>query len=487
MRTGSFAVTFTLLLAAAGCKSQPQPRATPPPPVAECALLTADSVAGSSEAVHVALLDEVSPASAPLGRNDSERLLFRHAYEALIDVDCRGRVRPALAESWDSEANGRGWRFTIREDARFWDGRRLTAVDVVRGWESGPGWVAVDSITIDSDRTFTVHLGRAHDTVPILFADPSHAVALSQAQSTWPLGTGPYRIEGPAPSTDFSHLVVNAYPPERGSQPRVVFRLATLTDARDLIDGGIDVMVTAAPDVLDYASKRSELESLPLPWDRTYVLLSPTRVRELRARQDDGLELPSVSGDLRDALASDAVRGDARGHQGSGWWDGDSACEVELERLRALPPAVATAAYRVEGPRRVVYIEGDEVARGLAERVVALATRPVSVERSPELNDAVPGLGEADVPLLVSALDRDRFDSALQRGSEFLFVVALATQSLDPCHHTMLLAERAPWLNIGWLSPVSTIIPLVDTRQHVIARSGAVSLTLAVDGTVLIP
>ena len=86
-------------------------------------------------------------------------------------------------------------------------------------------------------------------------------------------------------------------------------------DSRDMLESGIDVMVTADRAVIDYAAGRPQLATIALPWDRTYVLLSTSRVKELRW----GGELPAVSPDLAERLAQDAVRGDARGHQSPSW------------------------------------------------------------------------------------------------------------------------------------------------------------------------
>jgi hypothetical protein len=467
----------------AGCTAQPPPTEAPPPPVpaAECRLLDA-AAAGPAE-LQIALLDDISPAAAPIPRNESERLLFRQAYETLVRVDCAGRIRPSLAESWTLEDGGRSWRFVLRQGARFWDGTAVSSEDVSRSWERQPGWAGYDSVTYEGDRAFTVHFDQPFVELPPLFAEPERAIARRSQESTWPQGTGPYRIEGPVPSGDFSHLLVDARSLDDAA-PDIAFRLATSTDARDLIDGGIDVMVTGDPDVLDYVRRRTELAVTPLPWDRTYVLLSPTRARELRARQVATPSLPTIPDDLRSALASDAVRGDARAHGTVAWWEDVPACEAALADLRSVPPAVSTAAYRIRGPRRVVYAEGDDVARGLAERIVALATRPASVEQSTILADAVPGLGEADAPLLVTSLERDRFEEALRLGDEFLFVLALRYRALDPCGQLTRLASRVPWLNIGWVAAEAAILPLVDVRHHLVARQGAASLALDWDGTV---
>jgi hypothetical protein len=41
-------------------------------------------------------------------------------------------------------------------------------------------------------------------------------------------------------------------------------------------------------------------------------------------------------------------------------------------------------------------------------------------------------------------------------------------------------------LAVGWLDPARTIVPLVDTRSHLIAREGAVWLSVEWDGVVRI-
>lgn len=55
-------------------------------------------------------------------------------YETLTAVDPALSVRPALAESWAVEDEGRRVTFTLRPGLTFSDGSQLTADDVVRSW-----------------------------------------------------------------------------------------------------------------------------------------------------------------------------------------------------------------------------------------------------------------------------------------------------------------------------------------------------------------
>src|SRR5437899_2485107 len=80
------------------------------------------------------LVPDIAPAHAPAPENDAERLVFRQLYETLIRVDCLGRVLPGLAESWTRDVVSRPWTFTLRTDARFWDGAPVSARDVVAAW-----------------------------------------------------------------------------------------------------------------------------------------------------------------------------------------------------------------------------------------------------------------------------------------------------------------------------------------------------------------
>ncbi len=55
-------------------------------------------------------------------------------YETLTYVDASLTIRPALAETWSIENDGRRVVFTLRDGLTFSDGSPLTASDVVRSW-----------------------------------------------------------------------------------------------------------------------------------------------------------------------------------------------------------------------------------------------------------------------------------------------------------------------------------------------------------------
>jgi ABC-type oligopeptide transport system substrate-binding subunit len=69
-------------------------------------------------------------ASAP-----PETDLVRAVYEGLTDLDPKTlEVKPAVAESWEVSADGRTWTFHLRADAKWSNGRMVTARDFKRSW-----------------------------------------------------------------------------------------------------------------------------------------------------------------------------------------------------------------------------------------------------------------------------------------------------------------------------------------------------------------
>ena len=89
-------------------------------------------------------------------------------------------------------------------------------------------------------------------------------------------------------------------------------------DPRDLLDDGVDLLLTRDPATLDYAATLPQFQSVPLAWQRIHVLLTPGRSRSS----------PSLSEDARQVLADDAVRGEAQGARGPFWWQMLPDCEV---------------------------------------------------------------------------------------------------------------------------------------------------------------
>ena len=353
------------------------------------------------DTVTVALLDPVSRDHFLAPVTDSELLLYRMTFDTPLRLDCRGRVLPGLAEAWDKDATGRTWTLTLKDDVRrYHPDSSMTAHDVVGAWserKAVEGSMALESAVALDDRRISITLIAPQDSVPRVLADPSFSLVISAAQ-----------------------------------RPRGVrFKSEEGGDPRDALDRGADLAITRDPAILEYVARRPEFRAFALPWSRTYAMLQPASAEPLELTRGDA---------DRGSLARDVVRADARAAEPPFWWTEVSTCPAGLTS-RSTPVS-----------SRVVYIQGDEVARGLAERFVALA-----------------GSG---THLRAAALKPADFAAQLRTGADRAYVVALPRQTLAPCRQSTAWPAGA------------RIEPLIDTRAHAIVRGGAPPLTVDWDGTV---
>jgi hypothetical protein len=363
------------------------------------------------------LSEPVDITHAPHPNNDSERLVFRELFETLIYLDCQGNVRPGLAKEWEPEGSRETWIFRLRDDQQ--PGMSSAAVNVVDSWRARPEVLAANGIQSAAaleDGRLRVTLRAPDDSVPRVLADPALGVPHSRGST---LGRADrFLIARPQSS---------AGPTE--------FRVEPGTDPRDALDRGADLLVTRDPSLVDYGSGRSELAPFPLPWSRTYVLV-------WSREQPDELTVDLSAPAVRSSLARDAVRASARAAEPPYWWTDRNQC-----------PDSSTISPATPSPR-IVYSKDDEVARRLAERIVALARTGSS--------------------LRAVGLDSDAFAGAVESGADRAYVVGLPRQTVVPCRDALRWPAGA------------RLLPLIDTRAYAIIRKGTRPLTVDWDGTLRI-
>lgn len=333
-------------------------------------------------------------------RPDDTAAVARHQPEPLIRLDCTGTARPAAAESWIPDATRRTWTFVLARSALD-----ISAASAAAEWRTRPTAAStlrqagIESVVPLDDRRLVVTLNSPSDSVPALFADPSLA------------------------------LVTDSLP---AIGPSFVLRPAG-PDPRDALDAGADILRSDDPALLEYARSRSDVAVHPLPWGRTWVLLIPPGQR--------GFEdlIPADSGGFRAGLARDAVRVEARAAEGPFWWRDAEAC---TER--------AVAGSSSAGRLRLTHQHWpDPVGRALAERLVALSSRPLRV--SGGLDSRSP------IPVVHSTVG-------------IAYIVPVPRAPLVPCREVE-----------GWPAG-ATVVPLIDTRRSVVARRGIPQLTVEFDG-----
>lgn len=537
-------VTAAALLAASltwcginGCvqSSRPEPRTEIVVPslmlAEECDPLPGPGKPGGT--IIFALTDSVNPGHAPVPHNVSERIVFRNLYETLVEVDCAGRLSPALAASWESFENYRTWVFTLRADTRAWDGAVLTAADVKRSWitaQSCPA--AVDghspliwlnaraaSVKVLDDRRLAITLPEAQADFPLMLAHAALAVAVPRSGRAWPVGTGPCRLDPDARQSG-SDLVCkpHRHHPRKPTWERLVFRVLPGEDPRDVLGGQADLVLARDRAALNYFSRTPRVEVTALPWDRLYLLLCPPggTVQE-RQRWYTGWNRRELARDVVGAVSQPA-------DESFFFQPTEQLCPQLTGPVEALNwPSLDTEGRTTTLDRDViVYPEGDEDARRLAERIAALAGRV----RRPGLDR--PGRGAmtppqppagGEVPQAI-ALSRLAFGGGLQSQRAGAYVLTVERSYPSACLQIASLLGMAEWIqqaahaetvtssvyppgarlaapSVDFSLPeviqatrrlrvTGVAVPLVITRAALVASGRLAGVRLAYDGTPLL-
>lgn len=166
------------------------------------------------------LVESLDPASDSTTWMDE---LLPLVFEPLVRIVDGARIEPWLASELRMEDGGRRFRFTLRDDVRFHDGRALTARDVRYSFErllqSGPGSNRMllrpilgardliegrvgdlEGFRIQSQREFSVELERPLAFFPAMLTTPASSIVpegSSRFTASWRegcAGTGPFRV-----------------------------------------------------------------------------------------------------------------------------------------------------------------------------------------------------------------------------------------------------------------------------------------------------
>lgn len=136
----------------------------------------------------------------------------RQLYNGLIELDSALEVQPSIAKRWDISADGLTYRFTLRDDVRFHNGRRVTAYDfeysfgrIIDPDIASPGaWIfsEVEGFRAENDTTFTIRLKSPFAPFLSQLGMVYCSVVPHEEVERWgkdfrshPCGTGPFRFQ----------------------------------------------------------------------------------------------------------------------------------------------------------------------------------------------------------------------------------------------------------------------------------------------------
>lgn len=219
---GLAALTVTIALLATGCSAGSSGDSSP----------GAQQGQQSAERVRLAGLPNFGYPSPFAWVRGPGWLITGMSFDTLLWEDSTGKPIPWLASDWEESADGLRWRFTLRDGARWHDGRPVTAQDVaftVRYMTEGPGKgeggfaarglsVVQDAVAEgDRDVVFTLKQPSAtfiEDIAASVYIIPEHiwADVTDPAKLRGPkatMGSGPYRLQSLDDATGSMLYVAN--------------------------------------------------------------------------------------------------------------------------------------------------------------------------------------------------------------------------------------------------------------------------------------
>lgn len=522
-RIAATTVVLLALMLTAGCQTAPTPFPVEQPPGIEPALWPGD---GSSPGLErrfcdplpgealpggnfvFALGDSVRPSLAPVPGNPSERIVFAQFYETLVNMDCAGELNGGLAERWTCTEDNTVWVFTIREDARFWDGSRVNAGDVKHSWcetQSGPSsgdrvtpwsWfnARASTVTVLDARRVAVRLPEPQADFPALLTHPATAVAVRREGWSWPLGSGPCRLRASTPPP-LPDLVCRPNPqhPDAPAWKELTFVVQPGVDVRDLAATGFDLARVEDLDAVRFYEEMPGYRPVALPWNRLYLLLcapdaNPSGTLRWTApagRLDPARELTRVAARSWPEIVLPAGTGDSCPQlAGPVTLTGSARRDWRLDEL-ALDDDT------------LIYDAADGAARELAHRLAALGEanlRTVAVPTA-AMNFALQWqmAGSAVIPMDLDFPTPCLQLSALLGRASWLQGAAMTGRigrSTSLGHENLAAAENAA----TWPEPdprrnleqLGLVLPLALTHPWLILRGELAGLRLAYDGAPLL-
>lgn len=183
--------------------------------------------------------------------------------EALVDVEHDGSLVPKLASDWQVNDNGLEWRFSLRPDVSFHDGRPLNADAVVYSLRQAiakPGVVQqlpLERLYADAEQV-VVELSRPYKPLLSILAHYSLAILSpssydEQGQVVALSGTGPYQVALLAPPHKLNVRRFPEYWGEAASIEQVHYLTGHRAESRALQaqSGQADLIYTLDPASLD--------------------------------------------------------------------------------------------------------------------------------------------------------------------------------------------------------------------------------------------
>ncbi len=226
----------------------------------------------------------------------SSQAILCNMYSYLFTMDTDGNVINDLVTDYKN-VDDYTWSFTIRDDAKFWNGDKLTAEDVKYSIErpaldtslrENQYFNAIKSVDVVDDTHFTVTTVDPYPALTMLLCKSGseilpknyiESVGGMEGYMEAPIGSGPYKFVS---WTKDDSVVMEANPDYYGGAPtewdKVTFRIIPEASTRvaELLTGSVDMATDVPPNEWDRVNNNSNGAGSHMvygPTTRCYMIL----------------------------------------------------------------------------------------------------------------------------------------------------------------------------------------------------------------------
>ena len=225
----------------------------------------------------------------PILTNDSITVsLMSLVFNSLVKHDADGQIVPDIAKSWQVSEDGTTWRFSLRDDVVFHDGRPLTAHDVEFTYkaiaEASPfsdQYALIKSVIAESNNVVTVGLEYPVQGLPPLLCPivPRHLLENTDLQTVSfnrrPVGSGPFKVTG---WTGDDTITLEANPRyhhlDRPALERIIFRYfpASESASNRFTESKVDIALALTASDIPIVNNTGQYRVYSIPVEAYYAL-----------------------------------------------------------------------------------------------------------------------------------------------------------------------------------------------------------------------